>query len=261
MNAIAFMTANYVARETGWAMHGWGHGDRATNDAFRPLETYAERLDELLGGIRELGFDTIDLWGAHLHPEWASAEHVAIARDLLERHGLRVSSYAAWLDPGSVERACELATAVGTNVIGAGASGDLRGARPLAARARRHARDREPSRRRRRRRCWRRSSWGREPSPPTVDTGWWATQGYDPVRAIEELGGHIRHVHLKDVRAEGEPHETCRWGEGIVDVQACVDSLREAGYTGPLTVEHEPEDHDPSEECRQMLGELREWLR
>ena len=43
------MTANEVARETGWAMHGWGHGDRATNEAFAPLETYAERFDALLG--------------------------------------------------------------------------------------------------------------------------------------------------------------------------------------------------------------------
>ena len=29
-------------------MHGWGHGDRATNDYFAPLETYGPRLDELL---------------------------------------------------------------------------------------------------------------------------------------------------------------------------------------------------------------------
>ena len=27
-NRISFMTANYVARETGFAMEGWGHGDR-----------------------------------------------------------------------------------------------------------------------------------------------------------------------------------------------------------------------------------------
>ena len=33
-NTISFMSANFVARETGWAMHGWGHGDRETNTAF-----------------------------------------------------------------------------------------------------------------------------------------------------------------------------------------------------------------------------------
>ena len=94
----------------------------------------------------------------------------------------------------------------------------------------------------------------------TVDTGWWATQGYDPARAIEELGEHVLHVHLKDVLAVGEPHETCRWGEGIVDIAACVRALRRIGYAGTYTVEHEPEDHDPSEKCREMLGELRSLL-
>jgi len=94
----------------------------------------------------------------------------------------------------------------------------------------------------------------------TVDTGWWATQGYDPVRAIEELGEHVAHVHLKDVRAVGEPHVSCRWGEGIVDVEVCVAALRRVGYRGALTVEHEPEDHDPGEECRAMRAQLEGWL-
>ena len=84
----------------------------------------------------------------------------------------------------------------------------------------------------------------------TVDTGWWATQGYDPARAIEELGERVLHVHLKDVLAVGEPHETCRWGEGIVDIAACVRALQRIGYAGTYTIEHEPEDHDPSEKCR-----------
>jgi sugar phosphate isomerase/epimerase len=93
----------------------------------------------------------------------------------------------------------------------------------------------------------------------TVDTGWWATQGYDPVAAIEELGEHVLHVHLKDVRRAGE-HETCRWGEGIVPIEACARALRRLGYAGTVTIEHEPEDHDPSNECRDMLASLRRWL-
>jgi len=88
-----------------------------------------------------------------------------------------------------------------------------------------------------------------------------ATQGYDPVRAIEELGAHVAHVHLKDVLHEGEPHETCAWGDGLVDVEACVAALRRLGYAGALTVEHEPEDHDPSEACRAMRQRLEGWLR
>ena len=95
----------------------------------------------------------------------------------------------------------------------------------------------------------------------TVDTGWWATQGYDPVRAIEELAPHVAHVHLKDVLHEGEPHDTCAWGAGIVDVEACVRALARSGYCGALAVEHEPEDHDPAEEIRAMRQRLEEWVR
>ena len=47
-----------------------------------------------------------------------------------------------------------------------------------------------------------------------VDTGWWATQGYDPVQAIRDLRERLFHVHLKDVEAPGT-HITCMHGEGV----------------------------------------------
>src|SRR6476619_6665035 len=103
MPAIAFTTANFVARETGWAMHGWMHGDGATQEYFRGLDTYEERLNDML----------------------------AIARDALERHGLRVATYAMWVDPANVARACELAGGIGTNVIGAGFSGEPEALAPV----------------------------------------------------------------------------------------------------------------------------------
>jgi sugar phosphate isomerase/epimerase len=257
-NAVAFTTANFVARETGWAMHGWSHGDRETNERFRPLETYAERFDAVLGDIRALGFDTVDVWGAHLGADWATEEHVRSARELLHRHGLRVSTYATWVRPENIERACDLALELGTRLIGAGASGDAGELTPaLRHRGVRLAYENHPE---------------RTPAEllaklgddevfgVTVDTGWWATQGYDPARAIEKLGDRVLHVHLKDVRATGEPHETCRWGEGIVDIEACVRALWRIGYGGAIAVEHEPEDHDPSEACRAMGEQLRRWL-
>src|SRR4029450_7885902 len=114
---ISFMSANYVAREVGYSMRDWGHGDRATNDAFRPLETYAERFAQILDDVRELGFDAIDVWGAHLSPEWATDEHGWTAVGLLEQKGLRVASYATWVGHDQLERAWEIAAAIGAPVI------------------------------------------------------------------------------------------------------------------------------------------------
>ena len=253
------MTANEVARETGWAMHGWGHGDRATNEAFAPLDTYAERFDALLARVRALGFDAIDLWGAHLSPEWATDEHVAIATGSLRDHGLTVATYGTWVGPRNVERACELARALGTQLIGAGFSGD---ARALAPVLREHGvvlavenhPEKTPAE------VLAKIQAGEGTMAATVDTGWWATQGYDPARAIEELGGSVAHVHLKDVLHEGELHETCAWGDGIVDVEACIRALLGIDYAGFYTVEHEPEDHDPSEEIRAMREQLERCL-
>ena len=53
-----------------------------------------------------------------------------------------------------------------------------------------------------------------------VDTGWWATQGYDPVAAIHASSrDRLFHVHLKDVEEPGT-HISCMHGKG------CAKGLR-----------------------------------
>ena len=232
LNPIAFVTANYVARETGWAMHGWGHGDRETNDAFRPLETYGERLDELLGDVRGLGFDTIDLWGAHLHPDWATRR--------------------ARRNRAGAPREARPARLVVRRLGGPGHD-----------RARVRARDRGRHERHRRRRypatcarssprCGSTASRSRSRTIPRGRPGRCSTRssrarGRSPRRSTP-AGGRRRvttrcgrsrssastsaHVHLKDVRAVGEPHETCRWGEGIVDVRGLRARAPRGGVRG-----------------------------
>jgi L-ribulose-5-phosphate 3-epimerase len=259
VSRIAFMTANFVARETGWAMHGWGHGDRATNEAFAPLETFGERFDALLAEVRALGFDTIDLWGAHLSPDWATDEHIVQAAQALLAHGVSVATYGAWVHRDNLDRACLIARRVGTDVIGGGMSGETVAAVPVLREhgvtlAIENHPERAPAE------LLAKIDAGDGALAATVDTGWWATQGYDPAQAIEELGPHVAHVHLKDVFREGEPHESCSWGEGIVDVESCLRALERIGYTGALTIEHEPEDHDPSDEIRAMREKLEGWL-
>jgi sugar phosphate isomerase/epimerase len=256
---IGVHTASFVARETGYAMHGWGHGDRTTNEAFAPVETYAERLDELLAHVQALGFDAIDLWGAHLSPAWATDEHVDTARDVLAGRGMRIATYAPWIDPTNVRRACELALALGVSTIGAGFAGDAAEIVPVLREhgvtlAVENHPERAPDE------LLAKIELGDGAFGATVDTGWWGTQGYDAAHAIDELGDRVQHVHLKDVLAVGEPHETCRFGEGVVPVRECVRALERSGYDGAIVIEHEPERFDPSDDLRAMRVELEGWL-
>jgi sugar phosphate isomerase/epimerase len=93
----------------------------------------------------------------------------------------------------------------------------------------------------------------------TVDTGWWASQGVPADEAIRALDGRVLHVHLKDI-ADGGGHRSCRFGEGIVPLEASVEALTRIGYRGGISVEHTPLDDDPSEAVGHDLRLLDGWL-
>ncbi len=265
MNTISFMSANYVARQVNYRMTGgWGEGDRATNEYFRPLDTFAQRFEALLVEIKQMGFDALDLWLSHLNYMWVTDEHLQIAHDLLARHKLEVVSLAGWLGstPGEFQRTCEIAVAVGTSLLGADTSMLHKDRQFVVQLLKNHN-----------------LRLGIENHPEktpdeilakigdggdgyigaTVDTGWFGTQGYDAAQSIVRLREHVFHVHLKDVRAAGA-HDTCHYGEGIVPLEACVHTLHQIGYTGAISIEHEPEQFDPTEDCKAGLRMLHAWL-
>jgi sugar phosphate isomerase/epimerase len=266
LHQISFMGANFVGRQVGYRMTGgWGQGDKAANDYFRPLETFEDRFGALLAEVRAMGFDAFDIWTGQLNWTWATAAHIAIARALLDRHSLAVPSYAG--NYGSTaeefEAACRLSAALGIHILG-GSTPLIRTDRSVAVALLRQYNLR----------------LGIENHPglltaeemmavvgdgadglvgTTVDTGWYGTAEVDALSAIRGLGPHIFHVHLKDVDAPGA-HVTCQYGRGCVPVRECVRALQELGYEGGISVEHEPADRDPTDECRANLRMLHTWL-
>lgn len=265
MNTLSFMTANFVARQVGYHMtEGWGQGDRATYEYFRPIETFPARFEEYMTDAKNMGFSAVDIWMPLLHPDWATDEHVAAAQEILKRHNLQVVSLAAWLadDPAYVEKVCKLAVALGTDVIGGGApilkdhrdtvvsilknygvrlgieNHPERNAEELLAQV---------------------GDTGDGTIGLAVDTGWFGTHGFDAVTALEAVAPHLFHIHLKDVRAVGG-HDTCRYGEGVVPIRDCVETLQRIGYTGAISIEHEPDDHDPTEDVIASLEMVEAWL-
>ena len=259
------MSANFVARELGWELPDWGAGDRATNEAFGPIETYPERLGSVLDAARALGFSSIDLWDAHLSVRWASDEHIAVAASLLTERGMRVASLAGWFgaDLDTFEAHCRIATAVGAPVLGGRTSlldtdrdrmRDVLERHDLRFGLENHP-ERTPGEV-----LEHIGTDGDQRIGATVDTGWFGTQGYDAARAIEELGSRVVHVHLKDVRHAGEPHRTAPFGAGVVPLRACVRALVATGYRGAISIEHEPEQGDPSRDIAEARRMLEAWL-
>lgn len=263
MDRISFMTANYVARQTGWKMADWGQGDAASVAYFKPPATFEARLAEYLADIRALGFTAIDLWTGTLAAAWATPAHIAIAQEVLRRYGMAVHSLAGGMGSTREEllATCELARALGAPVLGGGTA-LLTTDRPfLVATLKEYG-----------------LRFGIENHPETpaemlaligdggdgtigttVDTGWYGTNGFDAAEAIALLAPHLVLVHLKDVREVGA-HHTCRFGAGVVPVERCVRTLLELGYTGTISIEHEPADFDPGADIAASRALLEGWL-
>jgi L-ribulose-5-phosphate 3-epimerase len=266
MKRLSFMGANFVARQVGYHMTGgWGEGDTAANNYFRPLETFEDRFGALLTAVRAMGFDAIDVWTGHLNWTWATPEHIAIAHTLLEQHSLAVASYAGHFGATSeeFETACQVATALDTCILG-GTTPFIRTDRTTAvALLRRHdlrlAIENHPGLLTAEEVLAVIGDGADGLVGTTVDTGWYGTADVDAIGTIRRLGSHILHVHVKDVEAPGA-HVTCQYGRGCVPIRECLQVLEELGYSGGFSVEHEPEDRDPTEECRANLGMLRSWL-
>lgn len=244
------MGANLVAQQLNWNMtKGWGQGDAAANAHYAPLETFEERFDAFVRSAVDAGFDTVDVWHPQLSYEWATAEHLAAARRVLDTHNVSVASYGSYYGETAEQfrRANEVARALGARILG--------GQTELLARDRQALVEilREFG-----------NVFGLENHAQltaaelldqigpddadvmgvTVDTGWFGTQGFDAAQAIRELGDRVMYVHLKDVRAEGA-HDTCAFGDGIVPIADCVAALRDIDYSGPISIEHEPEHYNP----------------
>jgi len=265
MTQISFMTANYVARQLDYHMtEGWMQGDGATQAYFQPIETFASRFEAMLDEIKGLGFDSIDLWLAHLHPNWATDAHIAAAQSALSAHELTVASLAGGFGahPTELEASCRLAVALAAPVLGGGTA-LLQNDRPfLAATVRRHGLkfgyENHPERSVEE--YFDRIGAGEEDViGACCDTGWFGTHGVDAVAAVTALAPRLFHLHLKDVLAPGG-HETCRYGLGCVPVEEVVKSLLRGGYAGGISIEHEPEHYSPNSDCKAGLAMVKQWI-
>jgi len=71
-----------------------------------------------------------------------------------------------------------------------------------------------------------------------ADTGHWCTSGLNPVFCLKVLKGRVISSHLKDKNVYGPGHDV-PYGEGVADIKACLDELKQQGFEGNLSIEYE----------------------
>jgi sugar phosphate isomerase/epimerase len=74
----------------------------------------------------------------------------------------------------------------------------------------------------------------------TLDTGQFASCGYDPADAVRKLGPQLKMVHLKDIEAAGAEVNVLL-GKGIAKIDKVVAELIRIGYAGVVAIEYEKE--------------------
>ncbi|MDH7568950.1 MAG: sugar phosphate isomerase/epimerase family protein [Armatimonadota bacterium] len=79
---------------------------------------------------------------------------------------------------------------------------------------------------------------------------------------VNFLGGHIRHVHIKDaVGLSPTGFQPVLLGEGEMPVAECVRLLRQIGYTGYLSLEWEKAWHREIPDAEVAFPQYIEWMR
>jgi sugar phosphate isomerase/epimerase len=239
---IAFNTANLVGRVSGYRyeLRNWGEQHQKTVAA-----TDEAAWDSICADIAAAGYRAVEIWEAHAAPESLTAAKAKTWRNILDGYKIQPIGYAGGLRRETLN-VCHWLGIADLN-------GGLRGQSPEAAtalcRAAQIRFNYENHPEKTVEEILRPIGGGNEWLGVCIDTGWLGTQGASSPETIRALRSLVRHTHIKDVRRAGT-HETCRLGDGIVNIPAVLTALQGIGYSGWYAWEDEPEDRNPLDLAR-----------
>jgi sugar phosphate isomerase/epimerase len=90
-----------------------------------------------------------------------------------------------------------------------------------------------------------------------LDIGHDTRNGKDPVNDLKKYHSRIFDIHIKDVTENTRAGYPVEIGRGVIDVPAFVRALREVGYTGVCSLEHERNMSDPFVGIAESIGYFR----
>ncbi len=245
---IAFVTANLVARVTGYRFElaHWGDQHKKTIAA-----TDAAAWRSICREIAAHGFKAVEVWEAHAAPEAMDRERSAAWKAVLEDCGLQAIGYGGGLSRKTLEICQWLGIPQINGFIGENTPEQATAmCREMGVRFNVENHPQKTAQE-----LLDVVGGGNEWLGVCIDTGWLGTQGVSGPDIIRACGPLVRHTHLKDVKAAGA-HETCLLGEGVAQVASCIAALKDTGYAGWYSWEDEPEDRNPFDSAVRN----REWI-
>lgn len=90
-----------------------------------------------------------------------------------------------------------------------------------------------------------------------LDVGHDRRNGKDPVEDLKKYHTRVFDIHIKDVTGATKEGYSVEVGRGIIDFPAFVKMLREVGYTGKCSLEHERNMEDPLQGVAESIGYFR----
>lgn len=90
-----------------------------------------------------------------------------------------------------------------------------------------------------------------------LDIGHDLRNGKDPVADLKKYHTRVFDIHIKDVTAATKQGYSVEIGRGIIDFPAFINALREVGYTGVCSLEHEKDMSDPFIGIAESIGYFR----
>jgi sugar phosphate isomerase/epimerase len=93
-----------------------------------------------------------------------------------------------------------------------------------------------------------------------LDIGHNLRNGKDPIADLKKYHSRVFDVHLKDVTGTTKAGYSVEVGRGLIDIPAFISALREVGYTGVVSLEHERNMQDPFTGIGESIGYFRAMI-
>jgi sugar phosphate isomerase/epimerase len=91
-----------------------------------------------------------------------------------------------------------------------------------------------------------------------LDAGWTLLQREYPPLAIHKVRKQLMNLHARDI--DGMMRQFVHIGQGVMDFKAIIDTLKEVGFNGYISIEQDKHPGDMKETCRRYLALMRELI-